>query len=95
MPDASTPLFVNAGGGVEVFNDVIANASDGTGKLYATNRVGGSFSYSFSAADGLEVRPLPTPSTPTSLFAKIPSWQNVHACVGDSLQNWGPPPRRL
>lgn len=69
MPDASTPLFVNAGGGVEVFNDVIANASDGTGKLYTTNRVGGSFSYSFSAADGLEVRPLPTPSMPNSLFA--------------------------
>lgn len=41
---------------MEVFNTVIANASDGTARLYDSNRVGGSFSYSFSAADGLEAR---------------------------------------
>ncbi|BDA50799.1 hypothetical protein COCOBI_17-0170 [Coccomyxa sp. Obi] len=43
-----------SGGGVEVFNAVIANTTDGSSRVYDTNRVGGSFSYSFSAADGLE-----------------------------------------
>lgn len=32
---------------------MIAGASEGTSQIYDTNRVGGSFSYSFSAADGL------------------------------------------
>ncbi|CAL8462703.1 g2236 [Coccomyxa elongata] len=43
-----------SGGGIEVFNAVIANTTDGSSRIYDTNRVGGSFSYSFSAADGLE-----------------------------------------
>ncbi|EIE19503.1 hypothetical protein COCSUDRAFT_40319 [Coccomyxa subellipsoidea C-169] len=39
------------GGGIEVFNAVIANASDGSGKLYATNRANKTYTVVLHAAD--------------------------------------------
>ena len=56
-----------AGGGTESFNTVIRNATDIGSTIYDTNRIGGSFQYGFTPAQGWE--PLFT-----SALSQVTSW---------------------
>ena len=40
-------LLSVTGGGIEAFGDSIAQAANGTGNVYQTNRIGRQFQYSF------------------------------------------------